>query len=66
MEKEMRKINDTHNYKTSLEVRELKDELSDAQLNTVSGGRKAVSSTTSIEVNTAAVIAAVGCFVQSA
>ena len=34
----MRKINDTHNSKASLEVRELKDELSDAGLNTVSGG----------------------------
>ena len=40
----MRKTNDTeltsktHNSKASLEVRELKDELSDAELNTVSGG----------------------------
>ena len=37
----MRKTNDTHASKASLEVRELKDELSDAELNTVSGGRKA-------------------------
>jgi len=48
MEKEVRKTNNSeltskaHNS-TSLEVRELKDELSDVELNTVNGGGDTVS-----------------------
>jgi hypothetical protein len=48
MEKEVRKINDSeltskaHNS-TSLEVRELKDELSDVELNIVNGGGDTLS-----------------------